>query len=571
MMRKKFWIFLMGIVLLGLVGLIILTQILEKGYAGEAGSILLKMVGISLGTFASEDLASIGAGLLASSGELGLGWAIVAAFAGILIGDTIIFAAGYFIGKPLLQHRWSRWFISEHAVKRASHLFEKHGLWMIIATRFLPGTRTATYFAGGSLHAPFLKFVGAFALAAAVWTPLLVGASYLVGQSLLELYGLYEAFTIPAILAAGLLVYLVFHYGLPMLSWKGRRRLKGKWIRALKWEYWPWWQVYWLVVLYILYLGIFRYRRPTLFTAVNPCMPHGGFLGESKSEILQGLSGDGAVMPRWGSVEGGECSDRFDTVKCLMREHGLDYPVVLKPDEGQRGQAVGILKEDSEVLEWLARNPAAAILQEYVPGKEYGVFYVRQPGEKAGRVVSITLKQQLTVTGNGRDNLELLIHSHPRAIAMLDTFLDRFENELERIPESGQEIQLGELGTHALGSLFLDGQHLLTPELEAAVDSIAKSYAGFYFGRFDLKAADDQALMQGEGLRILELNGLTSEATHIYDPKNGLFAAWKVLCWQWRTAFEIALVNTNNGHEASTFADFFNDYLSARRRQKRFN
>ncbi|MEX0322471.1 MAG: VTT domain-containing protein [Puniceicoccaceae bacterium] len=571
MMQRKFWIFLAGIGIAGLAGLVVLLQLLKEGYSGEAGLILAKMIGISLGTFASEDLACIGAGLLASSGEIGLGWAIIAAYMGILIGDTIIFAAGYFIGQPLLQHRWARWFISERAVRRAGQLFEKHGLWIILATRFLPGTRTATYFAGGSLHAPFLKFVAAFALAAAAWTPLLVGVSYLVGQSLLEIYGVYEAFTLPAIIAAGLLVYLVFHYGLPLFSWKGRRRLKGKWIRAVRWEYWPWWQVYWLVVLYILYLGFVRYRRPSLFTAVNPSMPHGGFLGESKSDILDGLAASGESLAKWQVVPVADCNERFDTVKSLMSNLGLAYPVVLKPDEGQRGQSVGILRDDAGMLEWLSRYEAAAILQEYIAGKEYGIFYVRHPGEESGKIVSITLKEQLEVTGNGTDSLEDIIHSHPRAIAMLDTFLDRFQNDLDRIPDDGERIQLGELGTHALGSLFLDGKHLLTPELEKAVDAIAKNYDGFYFGRFDIKAPDDDALMRGEDLRVLELNGLTSEATHIYDPGNSLFTAWSVLCWQWRTAFEIAAKNERNGHVASTAGDFLNDYRSARRRQKRFN
>jgi hypothetical protein len=42
---------------------------------------------------------------------------------------------------------------------------------------------------------------------------------------------------------------------------------------------------------------------------------------------------------------------------------------------------------------------------------------------------------------------------------------------------------------------------------------------------------------------VLELNGVTSEATHIYDPKNSLFTAYKVLFSQWRIAFEIGEQN----------------------------
>lgn len=568
MNQRKFWIFLSGVVLAGIAGLTITMLVLNSTPSGEQGVIVAKMVGISLGTLVSEDLASIGAGLLASSGELGLGWAILAAYVGILIGDMIIFAAGYFIGQPLLQHRWTRWFISERSVRRAGKLFEKHGLWIILITRFIPGTRTATYFAGGSLHAPFLKFVAAFALAAAAWTPLLVGASYFVGQSLLEFYGLYEAFTLPALLAAGLLVYLIFHYGIPLFSWKGRRQLKGKWLRAVKWEYWPWWQVYWLVIGYVLFLGIIRYRHPTLFTSVNPCMPHGGFLGESKSDILNGLAGAGSALPAWRFMEAGNCDERLDTVKQAMNDLGLVYPVVLKPDEGQRGKSVGILKRDADVRSWLEEYQGAAILQQFVSGEEYGIFYVRRPDETSGKIVSITLKKQLVIEGNGTDSIEDLIYAHPRAIAMLDTFLERFSDELDRIPEAGEKIQLGELGTHALGSLFLDGRHLLTPELEEAMDAIAQQYYGFYFGRFDIKAPDDDALKRGEGLQVMELNGITSEATHIYDPANSLLRAWSVLCWQWRTAFEIASMNADAGHTPSVFKDFFRDYRAAARRQK---
>jgi hypothetical protein len=42
----------------------------------------------------------------------------------------------------------------------------------------------------------------------------------------------------------------------------------------------------------------------------------------------------------------------------------------------------------------------------------------------------------------------------------------------------------------------------------------------------------------------VELNGVTSEATHIYDPKQSLCGAYRVLFEQWRIAFEIGLQNS---------------------------
>jgi hypothetical protein len=192
---------------------------------------------------------------------------------------------------------------------------------------------------------------------------------------------------------------------------------------------------------------------------------------------------------------------------------------------------------------------------------------VRHPDEDAGRIVSVTLKQQLVVTGNGEDTLETLILKHPRAIALLKTFLTRFASELDRVPEPGEVIPLGELGTHALGSLFLDGQALITPELEAEVDHIAKCYDGFHFGRFDIKAPDDAAFKAGRGLKVLELNGLTSEATHIYDPRHSLLHAWRTLIWQWRTAYAIAEKNRLRGAHVSSVRELVRDLVAAMRRQ----
>jgi len=48
-------------------------------------------------------------------------------------------------------------------------------------------------------------------------------------------------------------------------------------------------------------------------------------------------------------------------------------------------------------------------------------------------------------------------------------------------------------------------------------------------------------------MKIVELNGVTSEATHIYDPKLSLFGAYRVLFEQWRIAFEIGYLNRTRG------------------------
>ena len=54
---------------------------------------------------------------------------------------------------------------------------------------------------------------------------------------------------------------------------------------------------------------------------------------------------------------------------------------------------------------------------------------------------------------------------------------------------------------------------------------------------------------------IIEVNGVTSEATHIYDPSNSLLSAYRVLFAQWRYAFEIGVNNIRHGHQAISLTE----------------
>ncbi|MEP7307464.1 MAG: hypothetical protein ABJA98_18300 [Acidobacteriota bacterium] len=120
------------------------------------------------------------------------------------------------------------------------------------------------------------------------------------------------------------------------------------------------------------------------------------------------------------------------------------------------------------------------------------------------------------------------------------------------MPAAGESLTLAELGTHCRDALFLDGDWVRSQALEARFDAIAKGFDGFFFGRFDVRLtgdADDgiQAFRAGHGFKILELNGVTSEATHIYHPGTPLMTAYRVLMRQWRIAFEIGEENHRLG------------------------
>ena len=58
---------------------------------------------------------------------------------------------------------------------------------------------------------------------------------------------------------------------------------------------------------------------------------------------------------------------------------------------------------------------------------------------------------------------------------------------------------------------------------------------------------DTEEFTEGRGFKIIELNGVTSEATHIYDPQVGIADAYRALFEQWRLAFEIGAENRWRG------------------------
>jgi pimeloyl-ACP methyl ester carboxylesterase/membrane protein DedA with SNARE-associated domain len=519
-------------------------------------------------TFISEDLTCISAGLLVVKGVLGFIPATMACAIGIFIGDVLLYLAGRWLGSGFIRRAPLRWFVSEHEIIRSTHWFEKRGAILIFVTRFFPGTRLATYFTCGVLGVPFLKFTGYFILAAVVWTPLLVGLSTLLGGSMLAWFEVYQTYALPGLIGFVVVMLLLLKLVVPMFSHRGRRLLLGKWIRVTRWEFWPLWKFYPPVILYVLWLGL-KHRNLSWFTATNPGMPMSGLVMESKKQILDSLKNAGLVIPAYELIPNSLSPDnQYAELESFLEKNALPYPVVLKPDVGERGMGVAIIQTDEQAKAYFEKSKDDVIVQAYMAGREYGIFYYRLPEESHGHVFAITDKRFVSVTGDGIRNFETLILDDARTVAMAPFFMRKYAERLFEIPEAGEEIRLSELGTHARGCLFLDGMHLLTPALETEIDRISKHFEGFFFGRYDVKVPSIEQLQKGENIRVLELNGITSEATSIYDPKNGLFTAYKVLFDQWGIASSIVFQNKSRGVKPATCLQVIKQYITYKNHEK---
>lgn len=341
-------------------------------------------------------------------------------------------------------------------------------------------------------------------------------------------------------------------------SRSGRLRLRACVRRMLRHEYWPGWTHYLPTLLHIPYWFV-RARGRAVFTAVNPgYSPDGGVVAERKHEILARIRDPGVLPGRL--IDRDDDRDRRASLAASRVRDTPElggYPLICKPDRGERGRSVRIVRSDEELGAYLGAHPEPVLLQRFDPGPvEVGVLWIRDPATLAdparpgphGRVYAVTRKVLPTLTGDGASSLRDLILAHPRHSAQAGVFLERMAARLDEVPPDGRTVELGSAGNHAQGAEFADGSDLITPELEARVDAMARSFeGGFDIGRFDIRCPSEEHLRRGEDLRIIELNGVTSEPTNIYDPSWSIFRAQRVLLGYWSRLIELGMARQRHG------------------------
>ncbi len=238
----------------------------------------------------------------------------------------------------------------------------------------------------------------------------------------------------------------------------------------------------------------------------------------------------------------------LENVMQTVENSGIRYPLIAKPDIGLRGSAVKKIDTPADLKNYVEKANFDYLVQDLIPYEnEIGVFYVRYPHKKEGRVTGIVAKEFLIVTGDGHSTIEELIKQNPRYELQLKTLRLEYGNKLQEVPQKGEKINLVPYGNHARGAKFIDGSSWITPKLNKVMNEICLQVDGFYFGRIDLMYNSLEELEEGKNFSIVELNGAGSEPTHIYDPKHSLFFAWKELIRHISYMYEISVENHKDG------------------------
>lgn len=287
-------------------------------------------------------------------------------------------------------------------------------------------------------------------------------------------------------------------------------------------EFWPAWTIHVPMYLMGFYQGI-RLGNLNYFPAVNPEMANGGLFNYSKFNSMKAFSEE--------NVPKSILSKPPHSLEFLLEktdQMGITFPLIMKPDIGERGRGVRLISDQSAMADYLkVFSKEAVIVQEFISKKEeYGVFMIKNPKTGKISIPSITQKIPLQVLGNGFDTVRILVQNHPRGKKYLKEIP---EESLAIIPEQNSILQLSMKGNHCKGATFLDRSDLINEEVVAAFEKICAPFPAFFYGRLDVKVDSSDELTAASKVSILEVNGANSEPIHIYSAGNSYFRSLGII------------------------------------------
>lgn len=144
-------------------------------------AIVFAETGFVVTPFLPGDSLLFAVGALAADNLLDVRLAALVVFVAAVLGNTINYGIGRWVGPKVFHYEDSRWFRREYLI-RAHAFFEKHGGKAVVFSRFIPIVRTFVPFVAGvgTMDATRYAFYNVFG--AVAWIGSFVGAGFLLGN-----------------------------------------------------------------------------------------------------------------------------------------------------------------------------------------------------------------------------------------------------------------------------------------------------------------------------------------------------------------------------------------------------
>jgi hypothetical protein len=322
-------------------------------------------------------------------------------------------------------------------------------------------------------------------------------------------------------------------------------------IRLTNKEYWhP--NVYFIpLFFYMVYLAI-KARSPFFFSAANPSIPTGGLVGENKADISRWIPAH--YRPKNIVISS---SMPLVTVEKMLKQSFLRFPLIIKPTVGARGLLVKKVHSIEEIQVHLRQFPTEFLIEEYIDYPvEAAVLYWRNPETHKSGILSVTIKEFLSVTGVGHLPVQDLLMLNPRGILQIERLEKENPYILNLIPKVGEKVLVESIGNHCKGTKFMNFNHLISPDMVAAYDKIQDDLPNCFVYRLDLKVPSVCDLQNGKNVKILEINGVGSDPAHVFDPNFPLLDVYSAYFSLWKKIFEVSTAQHRRGIAYMTWSEF---------------
>jgi membrane protein DedA with SNARE-associated domain len=548
------------------------------------GSLFAQLIALFFGTYLQEDAAIVTGGLLVVKGQLPLILVALTLLGGVISGDLLI----YGMGAAARRIPWVHKKLVGPRVLSAKDSLEKNLTLSIFLVRFLPSILFPTFLACGLIGISFYQFLITSVISGAIWTSILLTLVIKLGEVVFPAYG-YWGWVIMISVSLLIITYKMLKPrwvrlsnnmtiqtddfidaeevittlpGMPAISASNHRVALSEKI--------PYGLFYTPIGLQWIWLGL-RYRSMTLPTVANPLIEAGGLWGESKSKLMSSVSPDhNEFVGKFTTIKlDKDLSSEVLLERALekLKEKGLQFPIVAKPDIGWLGIGVRVIKNEKMLLDYINIYPKdlTIIMQKLIPYKgEAGVFFIRRPGEASGKVTSLTIRYFPFIIGDGISTVEELINKDERLRYKSSFYYGQetmhqglSQEFLKSVPPTDKLIQIAFIGSIRVGGLYINGEKYITQKLNDRINKIACSIPEFYFGRFDIKFKSIDLLQEGLDFEIFEINGAGSEAIHVWDADMPLTKVFSDLFKYQSLLFKISDMNRKRGFKPMGGMEFY--------------
>ncbi|MFY0569170.1 DedA family protein [Archangium lansingense] len=134
-------------------------------------AVFLLLVLCGVGVPLSEELVMITGGLVVAHSGASLMTMVLAAYLGIVVGDSALYRIGRSLGPRVFSHPKMAKMLTPARIELLQKMFARRGAVAVFLARFLPGLRAPAFLLAGATGLPYRQFVLADATAA--WVPAL--------------------------------------------------------------------------------------------------------------------------------------------------------------------------------------------------------------------------------------------------------------------------------------------------------------------------------------------------------------------------------------------------------------